>query len=246
MLKSVKSLTGYVVKATDGDIGTVNQFLFSSGTWIIRYIVVDMGRWLPGRKVLIAPETVPLPPDSNNCVIKLDLTKKQVKDSPEIDDRKPVSRQKEFELHKYFNWVPYWSLSQEEYLNPPIPAIQIPNQEPSAEKETGDPELRSTKEVLGYRIAASDGEIGHAEDFIIDDLDWIIRYMVVDTRNWPLRGKVLVSPEWIENVSWADSEVQVDLSRQAVKESPKYDPSAPVNREYEVRLYDYYGRPMYW
>ena len=40
--------------------------------------------------------------------------------------------------------------------------------------------------------------------------------------------------------------VHVDLDRDTVAHSPKYDPSAPVNLEYEVRLYDYYGRPKYW
>jgi hypothetical protein len=247
MLQSVKNMTGYVVTATDGDVGTVNQFLFSSGTWIVRYIVIDLGKWLPGRKVLVAPGMVLCPPDWIKRLIPINLTKQQIKESPEIDDRKPVSRQKEIELHKYFNWVPYWSLGPGGDINPPIPTRErIPKQEPSTIQEKEDPELRSTKEVLGYRIHACDGEIGHVEDFIVDDQDWIIRYIVVDTRNWLPGRKVLVSPEWIENVSWADSEVEVDLSREVVKESPKYDPSAPVNREYETRVYDYYGRPVYW
>jgi len=248
MLQGIKNLTGYLVKATDGDIGTVNQFLFSSGTWIIRYIVVDLGKWLPGRKVLVVPGMASYPPDWNKHLIPINLTKQQIEESPEIDDRKPVSRQKEIELHKYFNWVPYWAPDPGGYINPPIPPTieRIPKQELSATQEKEDPNLRSTKEVQGYRIHACDGEIGHVEDFIMDDQDWTIRYLVVDTRNWLPGKKVLVSPEWIENISWADSEVQVDLSREAVKESPKYDPSAPVNREYEVRVYDYYGRPVYW
>jgi hypothetical protein len=249
MLQSVKHLTGYLVKATDGDIGTVNQFFFSSETWIIRYIVIDIGKWLSGRKVLVAPGMVVYPPDWNKRAISINLTKQQIEESPQIDDRKPVSRQKEIELHKYFNWVPYWLPGPGEYINPPISAIEyFANKKEVAEQdnEKEDPQLRSTKEVLGYRIHARDGEIGHAEDFIMDDRDWIIRYLVVDTRNWLPGKKVLVSPEWIENVSWADSEVQVDLSQEAVKESPPYDPAAPVNREYEVRVYDYYGRPVYW
>jgi hypothetical protein len=249
MFQSVKNLTGYLVKATDGDIGTVDQFFLSSGTWIIRYIVIDLGRWLPGRNVLVAPGMVLYPPDWNKRVIPINLTKHQIKESPEIDDRKPVSRQKEIELHKYFNWVPYWLPSPGGYVNPPVSAIEdVLDEQNTAEQNKGkeDPELRSTKEILKYRIHARDGEIGHVEDFIMDDQDWIIRYLVVDTRNWLPGKKVLLSPEWIENVSWADSEVQVDLSREAVKESPTYDPSAPVNREYEARVYDYYGRPVYW
>jgi sporulation protein YlmC with PRC-barrel domain len=106
--------------------------------------------------------------------------------------------------------------------------------------------LRSLEEVKGYHIQATDGKIGHVEDFIVDDESWEIRYLVVDTRKW-LHGKqVLLSPKWIQEIKWLESNVYVDLSREAVRNSPKYDPFSPVNREYEIRLYDYYGRPKYW
>jgi hypothetical protein len=112
--------------------------------------------------------------------------------------------------------------------------------------ESGDPHLRSTQEVLGYYIHASDGDLGHVEDFIVDDDNWTIRYMVVDTRNWLPGKKVLVAPEWITEVSWGESKVYVDLTQDAIKDSPEYDPTETVNRLYEERLYDFYGRPKYW
>jgi hypothetical protein len=106
--------------------------------------------------------------------------------------------------------------------------------------------LRSTEEVLGYDIQATDDAVGHVEDFIFDDETWIIRYIVVDTRNWLPGGKVLVSPEWIKSINWAKRTVSVDLNRHTIKNSPEFDPSQPVNRKYEIQLYDYYGRPVYW
>jgi hypothetical protein len=112
--------------------------------------------------------------------------------------------------------------------------------------EEGDPHLRSVGEVAGYHIEASDGEIGHIEDFIFDDETWKIRYVVVDTKNWLPGRKVLVSPLWVEDVSWRKRRVRVDLTQEEIKSSPEYDPTAPVNRQYEERLYDYYGRPRYW
>jgi uncharacterized protein YrrD len=118
-------------------------------------------------------------------------------------------------------------------------------QEPEAEVE-GDPHLRSTREVIGYYIEASDGDIGHVEDFIIDVEAWMIRYMVVNTRNWLPGKNVLVAPEWITAMSWGESKVMVDLTRDSIKSSPEFDPSAPVNRVYEEQLYDFYGRPKYW
>jgi len=115
------------------------------------------------------------------------------------------------------------------------------------EPEDGDPHLRSAGEVTGYRLQARDGEIGHVKDFIVDDRAWNIRYMVVDTRNWlPGSRKVLISPDWITSIDWLERKVAVDLNVKEIKESPEYDPSAPVNREYEARLYNFYGQPKYW
>ena len=85
------------------------------------------------------------------------------------------------------------------------------------------------------------------EDFIVEDHNWTIRYMIIDTRNWlPGGRKVLVSPTWIGSVDWLENKVKVDLTVEQIKQAPEYDPAAPVNRAYEVKLYDFYGRPKYW
>jgi hypothetical protein len=80
----------------------------------------------------------------------------------------------------------------------------------------------------------------------VDDETWCIRYMVVDTSNWWFGRKVLVSSEWITRVDWSESLLRVDMTREKVKNSPEYDSSGHVQREYERRLHDYYGRPGYW
>ena len=115
-----------------------------------------------------------------------------------------------------------------------------------ARREPSDVHLRSTEAVMGYHIQASDGEIGHVRDFIVDDETWDIRYLEVDTRNlWPGK-KVLVSPQWINRVSWADSKVYVDMTTENIQNGPEWVDSIPVTREYEHRLYDYYARSPYW
>jgi hypothetical protein len=114
------------------------------------------------------------------------------------------------------------------------------------EEAHNDPHLRSAKEVAGYHVHCTDGELGHVADFIIDDETWTLRYLVIDTSNWWFGKKVLVSPRWVQEVSWAKSMVYVDLPRDTIKNSPEWNPATPVNREYEERLYDYYGRPTYW
>lgn len=252
MLLSIKNLSNYKIEATDGSIGQVHSFLFDDQKWVVRYLVVDTGTWLPGRKVLIVPSALDKP-EGQMEVFPVELTREQVKGSPDIDTEKPVSRQHEIELHEYYNWAQYWGGAFGPVTTPYAPVVpgvskEGEKEQPAGEdaKEKTDPHLRSTKEVLGYKIHAEDGEIGHVEDFIVHEDDWVIRYMVVDTRDWLPGRKVIVPPDWIKNISWADSEVFVNVTKEMIKSSPEFDPAAPVNREYEARLYDYYGRPKYW
>ncbi len=252
MLLSLKNLSKYKIEATDGSIGHVHSFLFDDQRWIIRYLVVDTGHWLPGRRVLITPLSLGKP-EGQMEVFPVKLTREQVKTSPDIDTDKPVSRQQEIELFSHYNWAPYWG-----GVYGPIPEYETHSnsKERTQEKEqssrgTGteeesNPHLRSTKEIIGYIIHAKDGELGHVDDFIIHEEDWLLRYLVVDTRKLLPGKKVIVPPDWITNINWPASEVVLDVTKQAVKNSPEFDPSTPVNREYETRLYDYYGRPKYW
>ncbi len=243
MLRSTRSLDGFGIGARDGEIGKVHSLLFDDRSWAVRYLVVDTGGWLSGRKVLIAAGALEHP-DRHANVFPVKLTMQQVKDSPDIDANKPVSRQREAELHKYYNWAPYWGTGYGAAVFT-VPSVEQ-EQESSGETVQENPNLRSTREVTGYRIHALDGQIGHVEDFIISDEDWVIRYMVVDTRHWLGGQSVLVSPEWVREVNWEQREVWVDVSKERIEDCPPYDPSAPVNREYEVQVYDYYGRPKYW
>jgi hypothetical protein len=242
-------LFGYTIQAKTEEVGKVHDFYFDDKTWIIRYMVVNTGKWLPGRKVLLIPSVLGQP-DWESHVFPVELSKEQIINSPDIDLDKPVSRQQELALHEHFRWVPYWV--------PPgpagagiIPPYSLEKQEQKNKEETDthvdwDTHLRSANEVIGYHIQASDGEIGHVEDFILEDVLEVIRYMIIDTRNWLPGKKVLISPWWIDKVSWGDTNVYVDLTRDLIKDSPEFDPSQSVNRNYEERLYDFYGRPKYW
>ena len=246
-MRSVNAITNYVISAKDGEIGRCKDFLFDDEFWAIRYMVADTGKWLPGRKVLISPISLG-DPEWPNRRFAVNLTMKQVENSPPLEEHAPVSRQYERKYFSYYNW-PYYGTGGALWGMAPYPA-ELPVQSAEEAKETADdPEqshLRSVKEVTGYYIGAEDGEVGHVEDFIVHEETWSIRYLVVDTRNWLPGRKVLVAPQWISAVDWAAKTVRVGLTTTAVKDSPEYDPAAPVNREYETRLYDFYGRPAYW
>jgi hypothetical protein len=173
----------------------------------------------------------------------------KVKNSPSVDTDKPVSRQHERDYYGYFGYPCYWGSSGMWGMgNYPGALVVGPWSKPFADHSggPGDVHLRSAHEIYGYHIQGSDKSIGHVDDFIVDDLTWAIRYLVVDTSNWWVSRKVLISPLWATRVSWADRNVYVDMPRQAIKDSPEWNAYAAVNREYETRLYDYYGRPAYW
>ena len=239
MLRSVNELYNYVLEAKDGDIGRCKDFLFDDELWTIRYMVADTGKWLPGRKVLISPVSLgpPISLSPQNLprdLFPVKLTREKIKNSPSLDSDAPVSRQYESQWLSYYGFPYYWGGDADE------------NDSHFRFTAKGDPHLRSATEVMGYHIQAKDDEIGHVEDFLLDDETWIIHYMVVDTRNWLPGRKVLVTPAWIDSVDWGRKNVSVDLTREQVKNSPKYDPSIPVTREYEEGVYEFYDRPKYW
>jgi uncharacterized protein YrrD len=245
MRRSASELIGYALRTTE-KIGHVKDFLFDDLSWGVRYIVVDTGTWLPGKQVLVSPHSAG-DPVREERLIPTNLTTEQVENAPALAGDRPVSRQHEIDLAEYYGWPAYWAPPLA-MAPPPPPPPPAGGQEAGRHAGQGDEHLRGTEELGGYGISATDGHIGHVDDFIIDteSPQWMVRYLVVDTRDWLPGKKVLVSPEWVVGIEWAGKKVFVDHNTESIKDSPTFDPSAPVNREYEIRLYDYYGRPAYW
>ena len=251
MLRSLKTLEQYTVSGTDGDVGSVVNFLLDDERWTIRYLVVQTGGslLLGGRRVLISPISF-RKADWATRRFHVALTLDKVKKSPDLDVDKPVSRQHERDYSGYYGYPYYWGYTGLWGMGgyPGMLAAGPWKETPAdhSEKASGDVHLRSAKEVLEYHIQGTDGAIGHVEDFIVNDESWDIRYLVVDTSNWWFGKKVLVAPHWAGNVSWDERKVHLNMSRQAIKSSPEWTPTEAINREYETRLYNYYGQPMYW
>jgi hypothetical protein len=249
MLTNASFLTGLAVHATDGELGTVKEFYFDDENWAIRYLVVETGGWLLGRQVLISPISVTRV-DWENKRVDVALTKKQVEHSPNIDTDQPISRQHEADYSGYYGYNYYWGgpfMWGPAYF--PMDLTRKSSVEVAKEKdrrESADSHLRSSKNVTGYHVEATDGGIGHIESFVVDDERWAIRYLEVATRNWLPGKKVLVAPTWILRVSWLDSKLYSLLSREEIKSAPEYLVSRPLMREYENQLYAHYGHPPYW
>jgi len=245
MLDQAKKLEGYTLKSIDGEIGSLKEFYFDDQHWAVRYLVVDTGNWLINRKVLISPYALGAV-DTKNEHIAIDLTKIQIENSPLLNTDKPVSRQFEEDYYGFYGFPMYWGGP---YMWGPSPYIvrdrDLWKKYTHGEK-AWNPHLRSTHEVIGYNIHAKDGEIGHVADFIIDDENWAIRYLVIDTKNWWPGKKVLVSPLWIDRVSWSESKVFVDMTRKIIQESPEYTEEYLLTREYEAKLHKHYNHQVYW
>ena len=245
MLSNVKTLTGYKLHSLDGEIGRVKEFYFDDHHWTIRYLVADTGSWLTGRQVLISPYAL-IAVNREEQTIAIDLFKKQIEDSPSLNSDKPVSHQFEDGYYGYYGWPMYWSGPYMWGLYPYIVRDRKNLIKNTHDPKTWDHHLRSTYEVSGYYIHAKDGELGHVEDFVIDDATWAIRYLIVGTRNWWPGKKVLVSPRWIERVSWSESKVFINLSRETIQQSPEYTEETLLTRNYEIGLHRHYNRQGYW
>lgn len=242
MLRSVAHMHDYKINAKDGQLGTLRDFYFDDRDWSVKYIVVDTGVWLPGKEVLVNPDRFGKP-DYEEASIKVDLTKEQIKNSPHISEAEPISRRNTAALAVFYTWPSgVVGLPAEHTLALDLTKIR------SEMESKGDPHLRSTQELLNYNVEARDGSIGHVDDFIVDMDSWSIRFLIVDTRNWlhwlPGGKQVLLSVLWLMEVDWKKTAIYIDLHRSAVENSPEFDPSQPVNEEYEKKLFDYYGRPV--
>ncbi len=264
MLRSMKDLEDCAIRATDGIIGQMKDLYFDDKAWVIRYLVVDAGTWLSSRKVLISPIAIGHP-DWTEKVLPVSITKEQVKNSPSIDTDKPVSRQHEMQYLGYYGYPFYWGgpglwggsaypgmlMTGYSGFDSVQPAVRPEAEEAYARAEEArhrddDPHLRSYKAVTGCHIEATDGDIGHVQGLLVDEETWAIRYMIVDTSNWWLGHQVLIAPQWIAALNWPDATVSVNVTRQAVKDAPVYDPAVQLDRRQEIGIHKHYVRPGYW
>jgi uncharacterized protein YrrD len=258
-------MIGFEVRTTDGDAGKVDDFYFEEEDWGVRYIVVDTGPWIFGRKVLISPEAIDDIQWQGKRVTTR-LSRERIENSPEIDLAKPISRRNIDEIHGHYGWQAYWGgtvpmgrPAAGPYTGP-VPdhtargagtGPEGPGRGPGTgetaaqELQEREPRLHSVREVVGYALRAPDGEIGRVEELFVDEDDWTIHYLVAETSTW--FGKdVLIPIEQVASVDWVDRVFDMTINREQIKNAPEYDPQEPVSREYQANIHEYYGIPGYW
>jgi PRC-barrel domain len=249
MLRRFKEMQGVKLQATDGDVGSLNDFYFDDETWTARYLVVDTGVWL-GRLVVISPVSLATP-DWNGKRIPVNLSRREIENSPDILELPHITRQVEADYAAYYGYPFYWGGPElwgwAGYPGALASASPPPGYlPPVAEIDASVTAVYSGREVTGYHIQATDGEIGHIDDFLIEDGSWGLRYLQVDTSNWIGGRTVLIATPWISRLDPADGKIHVDLARELIANAPEYNPKQPITREYEERLHYHYGQAGYW
>ena len=232
LLRKLLDFTGYHLHAKDGEIGKMKEIYFDDELWVVRYFVVRTGNWLMGKNVLITPSVVTRV-DETNKRLEVNLTQVQIKNCPPVDTELPVARYYEEEFYKHYGLEFYWS--GKSMLGAGSPYLPRPDiAEGSAEPD--HPHLRSSNTVKGYKIQATNGEIGFVEDFIVDEVNWTIQYFEINTHKWIPTKTVLISPKWIDEINWKKEEVFLNMTREAVQLAPNYDTSKVISEAYQEKL----------
>lgn len=226
MLRRVTDMQGSLtVHAVDGDIAQLEQFYFDDDDWAVRYLVLDTTKWGGLGKVLLKPVSVRRV-DWQSRSLAVELTKEEVRNSASTEAHRPVSRQRDGELRwdwPYCGGAGLWGLGYQPAALMSGRAIENMRRRVRSEQATDECHLRSSLEVIGYHIQAIGGDVGHVEDFIVDDRTWTIQNLLINTRKW-LRGKnVLISTQKIERVDWSEAKVYVTLSSRAIKEVAEFN-----------------------
>jgi len=248
MLIKAKDLYHFSLKTKDDVIGHCKDLLFDDQHWTVRFIVVKTGNWLFNKKVIISPISIKDEFNVENKHIPVELTKQQIEDSPGIDAAKPVSRQHEIQYLKHFGWPSYWTGTSAWGVSTyPSSLYDMSAGDSDYDEITdADKHLRSAIEVGGYHLETNEGSIGHINNFLINTKTWRIRYLIIDIGGGISHKQVLLSTNWIESIDWASKEVKVNVDPQQVKNSPEYDHTSLISREYEEKLSQFYGRLIDW
>lgn len=251
MLKQLSDYFGLSIHARDGDLGPCTDLLVDDVSWAVRYLVVKTARWLPGRTIVLPPVFFE-EPDWEAKRVSVRLSKEQVEKGPPLDEHAPVSRQYEISYHEFYTLPFYWIAESRLESSPDARGVIHPVPDESREEFTAAEELaeeahlRSVREMIGYRVLSGHDEVGHVEDFIVDDEGWSLRYLLADTGSWLPGRKVPLSTQWISTVRWTDRTVHIPLKVDLIKHSPVFDLAEGLTRSDETLLHDHYQRRYYW
>ncbi|MBP6671640.1 MAG: PRC-barrel domain-containing protein [Bacteroidetes bacterium] len=223
MLHNTTELYGDVLSALDGEIGSVKDFYFDDNNWVVRYLIVDTGSWLTGRAVLLSPHSFGNL-DQLERKLNIQLTMGQIEKSPSIESHLPVSRQYERDYFTYYGFPAYWDgggMWGAGGYPMLLPTLDDAGTAHKSFHHRADKHLRSTQAVTGYTIHATDGEIGKVSGFMVDEKNWAIRDLVVETGSWFTGKEIKVPVSKVDRISYEDSTVYITLTKEDLQRTPE-------------------------
>ncbi len=235
MLCTAKRLKSYKLKCIDGEIGHAKDFYFDTRHWTVRYLSMETGGWLSGRKVMVSPYALDSIVHSEQY-LSCTLTKEQIENGPSLNYDQLVSPQFETDYHGYFGWPLYWD-GPHSWGKYPYVRCDHDQWSDYTDSKAWTPHLQNTRDVSGHQLHVTDGKSGHIDDFIINVKTWMIRYLIVSLRDWWSENKVLISPRWVDRISNGESKIFVDFSCESLKRSPKYTEESLLTLNCETELY---------
>jgi hypothetical protein len=204
LVRDAGALIGSPVIALNGEAGHVRDLLFDDESWQVTHVVLDVGNWLRRRDVVVPVSAFHFP-NWRRKLMRVRLTRSEVRSSPDVESEKPVYRQQEIAMRKYFGALACW-VDAEFGLGSMPTWVKYPT---AAE---GDPHLRSVRHLVGYRVRATDGYFGRLNGFLVDKDSWRLTYVEVSVPR-PLQRIVAVPTAWVDRISWSEFRVYLHHER---------------------------------
>ncbi|MCM3399368.1 MULTISPECIES: PRC-barrel domain-containing protein [Oceanobacillus] len=227
MMRLTSQLKQFNIHATDGELGKIKDFYFDDRNWEIRYAIVDTRKWLPGRKVLLSPNSF-IEVDETNESVNVEFDKLMIRNSPPVPENEDLTKDKENHLIDYFGWNSYTDNAlphAERGLLGTFPIIGLENERPPEEPHLNrngryhehDNYLRSEEETNDFKVHAKDGKIGRIVDMIYDTSQWIIEYIVVRSSKSIVENEFYIfHTRQINTVDWFEKDLYINDSLEGI------------------------------
>jgi hypothetical protein len=264
MLRSLKELESYEIGASEGSIGCVKAFYFDDIDWIIRYLYLDAGTWLSSQRVLLSPESIRREILEQKGLLVTGAGEPGGKIS-DLDADESNRQREEMPYLGYYGYRYHWTgkglRGESDYPGMLIKGVGYgdsggeyrPAQDAhdgqvsdDAGFKRGDPRLQNARRIVGYRVQASDGDLGRVQELLIDDKTWAIRFMVVEAGDWWRGHRLLIAPHWIHAADWVDECISLDLTQTIAKAAPRLETSRQLDDRRATGLFLHEGRGSFW
>lgn len=236
MLAFVSELRECRIEALDGEMGKVQDLFFDDRHWAVRYVLIDTGKILPGKKVMLSPASFDNL-DIEEKRLHVHYDKEKIRKSPDVSETVSMTNEHETQLADYYGWSKYWLDNMMWGIGGSPIAEKIEEMHPpNLNREVDLPtsaeySLRSAREAKGVRVHANDGRLGEVMDAIFDTRNWAVQSLVVKITHQPELGLMLLSPNELSGAEWTEGDLYFDGTVDQFKERPIYQSEQQLHED---------------